>query len=632
MGRLTDTLIQKGGSNLTPAAIFTQNSDISGWIYRTLNDLTSTVMINTSNMDSNMTQLDSNSLVAYTTNRRTLRSNVGVANLIRFTMSYNFINISMLSTQPILDANKGLSNLVSQSNTSLRNDLAVLSSNFSRDYSNASRTILTDIETEYSKFTRSFPYIVGALRYVNTNMDAAYPVMGLSNYIGKYTYYYDFISAMFGKNSNILRMAQTSNFPQNVVSPNPVVYNYSALYNNGNIILASTMYPYISDRYLGSNYNSLSNQFMSLYNVKSALPNVNRATLSRLQACNAIFTVDNLQLSNYSNTIATDPNIATINGLRAYIGSGSNRSAIFDPANPSYAPLKVKITDEVNSLYSNTIRPRSIELMSRVETVLSQNQTDMFFFSDTDFSNLATFRGNLKQYYIRADFINYNNSNYFQNTFSNSNGERGSYLAVNDLNAVCTLGLFMSNDDNSLKDMSNHPDFNNIGTSFQTGYTNARNIMRGNIAATLSSISSIYSTTLSTASFTIGRTRTDIQKLKDRRLDGTCFTFYPTVIGASNQLNTILSNSLPKLFEQYSNASNTYMTTTSLSNLNTMSELLLYTSNNLYNNYLTASNLSNTLTGLADSLVTTFSNTYSNYSMDIVYNLPIFTGASCASN
>ena len=42
---------------------------------------------------------------------------------------------------------------------------------------------------------------------------------------------------------------------------------------------------------------------MTIYNVKSVIPNSNRATLFKLQSCNAIFTVDSMQLSNYSNTI-----------------------------------------------------------------------------------------------------------------------------------------------------------------------------------------------------------------------------------------------------------------------------------------------------------------------------------------
>jgi DNA-binding beta-propeller fold protein YncE len=609
----------------TPLIILNKSVDISGWIYTTLSNLSSNVNRNINIMNSNMYQLDYEYMTAYMMNKTNILLNLGNTYELTRIMSSNFINLSLLNTYQILNSNLALSNIIAQSNTFITSNLAILISTFNRDYSNVSSNILVNIREEYNKFTTHFATVTRSLQYINSNMNTAYTTMRTSNYSGKYSYYYDHVSAMLGRNSNILTMANTSNYRKDIISPSPTMYERDLLYDNsGDIILSSEMYSYISDRYIGSNYNSLSNQFIKIYNIAKSTPNSNRFILSTLQACNANFMIDSMQLTKYSNTLSEDANTATGVGLREYIIKQKTITDAID--NPV---VKSNIAGDLSKLYTKKIKPVAEKLMTDIETVLSQTEKEIYFFRPADLNNLKTIRGNLKQYYLKADFINNNNGRYFQNTFQNSNGVRGNYFFINNLETVSIAGLYASNDYNDLMIMVDAPEFTNIINSFQIATINARDSMKENINGILSHIDFMYNSTLKTTNFVINRTNSDIQKLRAYRLDGRCFTLYPTIVSASNQLNTILNVSLPRLYGQYNNALNTYTTINSLSNLHTISQSLLYTSNHLYNNYLTASNLSNTFAGVADKLINTISTTYGKYPQEIVLQLPIFTGCNC---
>jgi hypothetical protein len=615
----------------TPTTMYLKESfDISGWFFKTVNDLSENVMRDINHMSSLMNPLDAQSILSYASQMNSILSNLATTLNLENNLNSNFTNMIWYDSSEMLrsklDSNTMTSNLVVQSNTIITSNLGKLKTSFDSAYENIRGTLQTSITEQYKQFTSNFGFVTRALKYINDSSTSAYATMNSSNYSGKYSYYYDYIGAMMGKNSNILRMAQTSNFPRGVIAPNPVMYNSNSLYDtNGNIILASTMYPYISDRYLGSNYNLLSNQFMEKYNTPNPTPESSRSNISQLQLYNVNFIVDVLQLSNYSNTIATDPNIMTNNGLKNYIGS--YQSSLTNGNDPA---LKSGVVVEIGILYDR-IKTVAAQVMAQVEQKLDQTQNDMYFFNDEDFAKVTTLRGNLKNYYLQADFIVNNNGQYFSDKFVGSNGVTGRYFDVYDLEVISVLGLYMSNDYNILNNILTASDLTGITSEFQAAGLNGASDIQDNIRNILSNAGNVYFNTLNTTNFVISMIANDVPQLKAHHLDSACFEFYPSVIAASNQLNTILTTSLPSLSMQLEQASNTYLTINNLTNLNNMSESLLYTSNNLYNNYLTASNFSNTLQGETLKLLLAFSNTYSNIMPEMVFKLPLFTGQNCTT-
>lgn len=481
-----------------------------------------------------------------------------------------------------------------------------------------------DILREYNIFSENFTFITKALQFINLNMESAYEIMKSNKYSGKYSYYYDYISAMLGRNTTILKMAMSSTYPTNIVAPNAVIYNYNTLYDtNGNIIISSDMYKYISDRYIGINYNSLSNQFMAAYNKATGDIDIN-PLLKQLQEYNVRFIVDSIQMSNYSNTITNDPNIATPNRFIRYITDYKLEALYKDEDNNAE---KAQMIQNITYTYE-TIKVAAEEVMTKVESILRYIEVDTHTFNNNDLSKIITTSGILRNYYIKADYIVNTNYEYFQR-IQNSNGEDADALSIYNLNTLTVVGVYMSNDYKILKDMLSSSNLKNTSNQYDVAKEYTMSNVVSNIVTTLSNFSNIYSNTLDHANSDILTINKCISQLQTVRLDRPCFEYYQNILNTSNQIDTIIKSSLPVLSTQVSMYENTYVKIDTIQNLQILLVSLSSTYSSLSNLYIEVSDISENIQISTDEIIETFNTNFNNIPLDVVFKLPEFSGSNC---
>jgi hypothetical protein len=536
--------------------------------------------------------------------------------------------------------------------SNITRDATELSNRFNR-YSNAIRDELTsNINTTFSEITSNISFITTVVPMIVSNMNAAYPIMAASNYTGKYTYLYDYVKAMLGMCNDILTVARTnSNGPVYAPLTDPVTspsmdYNYSNLYYTSadgagappnQIKLRRGLYQYINDRYLNlpTSYSTIQgevNRVMSLPGV--SLDNL-RDKYSNLLTASVTPEIDQFQIAQYSNSIfgtstqtgggvAITPATKTEADLRAYI---ANHFRSLTDSNFAAAQETTNCLNLWNAIQSN-----ANDVKSRVETLRSQTEADLYYLDDPAFTTITTWRSQLLDAYAQADFTLINDAQYFTGTFTNTNTNRsGSFFEVFGAAVIQALAAqALTPDNQALVDLLNAPSFVTIlGT-----YTNARNQkrldMQSNITNIKNNITSLKALSDNLHTSLLSNIQIDLPRLEAKKLNAACFEFYPTVVAAQAELRSNV-NELQAKITEVNNIPYT-STNATLADLDTYTEDILFHSNAVNNIYLVASNYNVILTGKTDELLIAYNNAYSNIDSNIVMNLPIFTGSNCSTS